>query len=519
MLLLEWPLRLGNSGIDFNVKVSVNEVNPPFRVSSAHRVHHILRPSTSAATCFGNPGLGCLQSTGQASRREHLRNGVDGAGGSHVGVCGRRPRPMACQYHSASVGVRTVGLGKTSDSPDGGAPYRALVKQVVDKIRGHNAYVILDLHWSDGGVWGQNIGQHALPDVHSLEFWKSCAVAYANDPAVIFDLYNEPIKASWPVWRNGGQVSKKFQDKDLSYEAVGLQQLLDAIRATGAKNLIHAGGLGYSSQLDFPDSALLSDPQGNGVVYVSHFYPGWENVPSWQVRIEKAAKRLPLIVEEFGDAAASAPMDTPEHRIGQIMAVLRKDDFNWVAWCMHPSARPCLIADWNYKPTPEFGALIKAALAGKEVPIAPRRTSAPDFKVYDGKLEDPWQSWSSAKVDLSSGEPGHPSRNSIHATIGSGQQLQLGTVPFDGLAYRGISFWIKAAPGTTADLTISAGIMDKGQQSVNLPPVGDQWTKVTISFDQLGVAGMEDIKSLMVRSQDGGASSEIYLDDVEVLGR
>jgi hypothetical protein len=410
-------------------------------------------------------------------------------------------------------------FGKTSDSPNEGATYRSLVKQVVDKIRNHGAYVILDLHWSDGGVWGQDIGQHNLPDQHSLEFWKSCAAAYANDPAVIFDLYNEPIKGPWPVWRDGGPMSESFQGKNLNYQAVGLQTLLDAIRSTGAKNIVHAGGLGYSSQLDFPDSALLSDPKGNGVVYVSHFYPGWENVQGWEDRIEKAAKRLPLIVEEFGDDAASAPMDTPSHRIGQILAVLKKNDFNWTAWCMHTAARPCLISDWNYTPTPEFGGLVKLALAGKPVLIQPRRTTAPTFKVYDGKLEDPWQSWSSAKISFNSSEPGKFSKSALKADIGSGQQVQLGTVPFDGLAYQSISFWAKAAPGTTASLSVSAAIMDQGLPGVVIRQIGDEWTKLTVTFDQLGIAGREDIKSFMIRNQDGAATSSLFIDNVEIIGK
>jgi hypothetical protein len=38
---------------------------------------------------------------------------------------------------------------------------------------------------------------------------------------------------------------------------------------------------------------------------------------------------------------------------------------------MHTEAGPTLISDWNYTPTPEFGALVKATLLGQALPAEP----------------------------------------------------------------------------------------------------------------------------------------------------
>lgn len=133
-------------------------------------------------------------------------------------------------------------FGKTDDSPGGGEPYRAIVDQVVKQAGARAKYVLLDLHWSDCDHWGQYWGQHKLPDQHSLAFWKDCAARYKNDPAVLFDLYNEPIEAPWKVWRDGGEVTEQAQGQTLTYQAVGMQTLVDAIRGVGAKNVIVAGG-------------------------------------------------------------------------------------------------------------------------------------------------------------------------------------------------------------------------------------------------------------------------------------
>jgi endoglucanase len=409
-------------------------------------------------------------------------------------------------------------FGKAPDSKDDGTSYRNLVSQIVREVRSRGDHVLLDLHWSDGGVWGQNIGQHTLPDAHSLQFWTSCATQFRRDPSVMFDLYNEPIKAPWSVWKDGGDVTETFQNKTLSYKAVGMQTLLDAIRATGARTLCAAGGLGYASQLDFPESALLKDPSGNGVVYTSHFYPGWEDVPSWQSRIEKASKRLPILIGEFGDDAPTAPMDTPAHRIGQIFAVINKNDFNFIVWCLHPAAHPCLIKDWNYTPTPEFGSLVKLALDGDAVPIPPRRSSAPTFHVYDGKLEDPWQSWGSAKLEMGSSERLHESSASIKVTIGAGQQLQLGTVPFDGLAYKSIHFWIHGESGGQK-LLMHANLMDVPERQVSLPTLTSSWTEITVPFTELGIEGRENVKSFVIRSADGQSTAPFYIAAIDVIGK
>ena len=44
-------------------------------------------------------------------------------------------------------------FGHAPGQTDGGAGYRALVGQLVEYCAANNAYIILDLHWSDAGKW------------------------------------------------------------------------------------------------------------------------------------------------------------------------------------------------------------------------------------------------------------------------------------------------------------------------------------------------------------------------------
>ena len=180
----------------------------------------------------------------------------------------RQPRPPA-------AGARSM-VRQGAEQTDEGKAYRALVAKVVDLCASRGCYIVLDLHWSDAGEWGKQIGQHVMPDRNSAVFWKDVAAAYKDHPAVIFDLYNEPHDVSWDVWLKGGKVTEKDRraGTETSFEAVGMQALLDAVRSTGAKNVVIAGGLDWSYDLSgILDGRRLSDPLGNGVIYANHAYP------------------------------------------------------------------------------------------------------------------------------------------------------------------------------------------------------------------------------------------------------
>ena len=267
-------------------------------------------------------------------------------------------------------------FGKAPDQHDGGASYRALVRQVVDLVSANNAYVILDLHWSDMGHWGRDIGQHRLPDRNSIVFWQHLAPAYANNPAVLFDLYNEPNHVTWDEWYKGGRLTEtdRKSGDTVTYDAVGLPELFRTIRATGAKNVVVAGGINWAFEVGgILRGRELSDPQGHGVVYAVHPYPhrydhlGLETIPQWSARLQAFADRLPLIVTEFGSLEKSWPFPPSWHTNDEgwnreTLRTLEAHHWNWVAWDMHPYAEPCLITGWNYTPTPSFGVWVKQAL-------------------------------------------------------------------------------------------------------------------------------------------------------------
>ncbi|HJT25182.1 MAG TPA: cellulase family glycosylhydrolase, partial [bacterium] len=137
--------------------------------------------------------------------------------------------------------------------------YQNIISGIVSYCSSQGVYVILDLHWSGtsssatapcGSGWGGATGQQPMADQNAVTFWSSVAAAYANNSAVLFDLYNEPFDSgndniSPPVtdtngyntWLNGGTLS------GASFSTPGMQKLLNAVRTTGANNVCLLGGL------------------------------------------------------------------------------------------------------------------------------------------------------------------------------------------------------------------------------------------------------------------------------------
>ena len=208
-----------------------------------------------------------------------------------------------------------------------------------------------------------------MPDSNSVAFWKDFAPVYANHPAVIFDLYNEPHDVSWDVWLHGGIITDKPNNRrqmndPKTFQAVGMQELLDTVRATGAKNVVIAGGLDWA--YDFSgilEGRRLSDPHGNGVIYANHCYDNKnQSVDTWIANLKKAAAKLPIIVSEFGGSAEPGKVDPLDNWLLHVLRALDENCWSWTAWDLHPRAGPTLISDWDYTPTEKFGVHVKSVL-------------------------------------------------------------------------------------------------------------------------------------------------------------
>jgi endoglucanase len=219
------------------------------------------------------------------------------------------------------------------------------------------------------------------PSEAHVAFWEAVAKQYANHPAVLFELFNEPHDLSWELWRNGGEVTDKVPPKEgvvseskeelKRLQTVGMQRLLEAVRGTGARNLVIAGGLDWSYDLSgVLKGFALTEPGGNGIAYSTHIYP-WKK--GWQEHFLEVAAKYPIFIGEVGAIRAWEDFTFigPDQRYAldgwaeDVLAMIQANKLNWTGFSFHPKCGPMVILDWDYTPTPYWGVYVKDALAGK----------------------------------------------------------------------------------------------------------------------------------------------------------
>jgi len=250
-----------------------------------------------------------------------------------------------------------------------GANYINAVKSYVNLLNANGLVVILDLHWTDGLYTGNSSGcsraqatcQKPMPDAaQAIPFWTGVANAFKGNNAVIFDLFNEPYASratgdttsGWQCWLNGGTCA------GIGYPVAGMQSMVNAVRSTGATNVLMLGGEEYSNDLSQWLTYEPTDPAGNLVAsWHSYSFNTCNTQACWTSQVAPVMAKVPVIVGEMGESdCGGSYMDSLTSWLGtQSTGYLA---WTWDAWGSCPNV---LITDYAGDPTP-FGAAYKAIL-------------------------------------------------------------------------------------------------------------------------------------------------------------
>jgi endoglucanase len=229
---------------------------------------------------------------------------------------------------SGKMYAAAAGRGYT---PDPNNVYQVTVKKAVADATAAGLYVILVDFWgapnSDTGRPLCPIGQPGFANAdHSIVFWKSVADTFKDNPAVMFELFNEPYGANvYSQWvtqtgsdsfspgtdaitlRDGGAYSPFHTQNNTAsnadvtvnetWQVAGMQEMLNTIRAEGARNVVLSAPVGWAGEIETWLDSRPTDPLGQlGVAWHVYGYRKGQNPP---LRVLAAGYPI-LITETYG---------------------------------------------------------------------------------------------------------------------------------------------------------------------------------------------------------------------------
>ena len=209
-------------------KASTPTTAPGIRVAGNRLIDNAGVPLRVAGVTVSGAEYACAQGWGSSTAPSTTPRFSDGLVGSERGS---RPtqRGLLAGHQRRQVPIR-------------GPNYQAAIRSYVNLLHAHGPDVILDLHWSAPGSQ-LALSQEDAPDAdHAPAFWSSVAAQYKGVAGIAYDLFNEPHDISWSCWLSGCTT----QD---GYQAVGQQQLIDAVRSAGATQPVIVEGLQWGGDL------------------------------------------------------------------------------------------------------------------------------------------------------------------------------------------------------------------------------------------------------------------------------
>jgi endoglucanase len=208
------------------------------------------------------------------------------------------------------------------DPQYGGAPYREALADYVRRINAHDMYVIVDLH-------------------------------------------NRDSVAAWTCVRDGGSCP------GVGFTAAGMQELVDAVRATGATNPILISGPQYAGSVSRWLAFRPRDPADQLAASV-HIYgkplgSPYDDPATWGPSLAPLAAEVPVVIGEIGDT------DCTHRFIDRLMPWADAHGISYLGWAWVAgdcADEPSLIADDSGTPS-EYGVGLRDHLLGLAANASP----------------------------------------------------------------------------------------------------------------------------------------------------
>jgi endoglucanase len=234
-----------------------------------------------------------------------------------------------------------------------GSNYMNAIVAYVNRLHAHGMYAEVSLMWAAPGTQQALDHPPILDADHAGAALQAIANAFKGDPNTIIGLQSEPHAITWACWKNGGNSCS------VGYTALGMQGALDAVRSTGATNVVTASGIDYANNLSQWLSYKPTDSL-NQLVAEAHVYGGnsCDTTSCFDANYAPVAASVPIVWGETGEtfdgsSCGSTNISTfmnwaDAHNVGY-------ESWTWDTWGNCSS----LISDYSGTPANAYATAVK----------------------------------------------------------------------------------------------------------------------------------------------------------------
>ena len=234
--------------------------------------------------------------------------------------------------------------------PHGGGVYLRDLDRVISWASRYGCYTLIDLQWLDAdNPFGPNRQfVPPLPNPDTPRLWQTLARRYCDEPAVLFDILNEPhdreLLDPFPLWKpDGTKYPASKRRVSMAMWQPWARVLIDQVRAEAPEALIFVSGTNWAYDLrGFP----LDRPN---LVYSTHVYSN--KGTQWEECFGSLSRTHPVFAGEWGGTEFEVDWGL------RLSAYFDELGIGWTVWSW---------SDWphmmtRYEPT-RFGALVHSLL-------------------------------------------------------------------------------------------------------------------------------------------------------------
>lgn len=137
--------------------------------------------------------------------------------------------------------------------------------------------------------------------------------------------------------------------------------------------------------------------------------------------------------------------------------------------------------------------------------------------IYADSLQNGWENWSWAAVNLTNASPARGGAASISVNAGAWQAFYLHHAAFSTGGYASLNFWIHGGTAGGQRLQVQATVGGAPQTAVVLPNLAaNAWQQITIPLSSLGVASA-NIDGFWIQDLSGTTQPVFFIDDITLV--